>query len=183
MPCASASSAASRSYVSANLTAEIAGRADRAGGTARGAMAASARRESEEAMRNMIADPSISVYDLLMLEFAMQIENRDEPGAMRHAYLAQLHAARDKAIIPRQVGVAEKLATMQEVLLASATLREEAAHAIAARKVILAEGMDGVNAFGTVVASPDETLMALMTRTNEALKAAALADGGPAGLV
>ena len=133
-------------------------------------------------MRNMIASPSISLYDVLMLEFAMQIDNRDEPGAMRHAYLAQLHAARDKASIPRQVGVAEKLATMQEVLLASTTLREEAARMMQDRKVMYAEIMDGVGTLGTVVASPDEALMALMTRTHEALKAAALADGGPAGL-
>ena len=53
-------------------------------------------------LSGMLSNPRISLYDVLMVEFCMQEENRDTPGAMKAAYLKQLHAARGKQGVPRQ---------------------------------------------------------------------------------
>ena len=118
----------------------------------------------------MLANPRVSIYDVLMVEFCLQEEHQDEPGAMKAAYMKQLYRARDKATVTRQVGVLN-LATAQRVLLASELLREIASYVITTHKIKYADVVSGLaSALGAVQATPDESLMALMTRTRDVLE-------------
>jgi hypothetical protein len=127
----------------------------------------------------MLATPDLSIFDVLMIEFALQPENRAEPGAMRADFLMQLHVdekdraratgARTRAHIPKQAGVAS-LDTLQHVLLSSLELREAAALVVTMRKRLYAEMLSGMPPFRVVAARPDESLMMLMTRTRRELQ-------------
>ena len=129
------------------------------------------RREFLRWMKATLAARDVSVYDLLQAECVLQPEAQElTKGQVRSYYLKLLYKARDQTKVPRQSGVGH-LATLRDVLRSTAELRELAAQGIAARKVVYAEMVTGLaSKLGRVVASPDETLMALMTRTREALE-------------
>ena len=71
------------------------------------------RAETEAHVRGVLVDPDTSIYDILMVEFALQPDIPHEAGAMRALYLKQLKAARDFDSVPRQSGVAN-MATLRE---------------------------------------------------------------------
>ena len=106
---------------------------------------------------------------MLLVEFVLQPDIPHEAGAMRALYLKQLKAARDFDSVPRQRGVAN-MATLRDVVTASPQLREMAVITISTRKVLYAESQCGHGTLGSVEARPDETLMALMTRTHAQLQ-------------
>ena len=133
------------------------------------AVAAAAQAAMETSVATLLASPTTSIYDVLMVEYAVQPDAPQEAGAMRADYLKQLFAARQKQHVPRQNGVAQ-LATMRDVLQRSLALREQACRTIANRKVLYAESVSGLGQLGSIEASPDETLMGLLTRTHLELK-------------
>ena len=86
------------------------------------------REETEQLLYSMLGSPNVSVFDLLMAEYAMDPSNRGDPGSMRAGYLKQLYVdekdcmresgARMKADVPRELGVAQ-LANIADVLSAN----------------------------------------------------------------
>lgn len=100
-------------------------------------------------VKQLLANRRASIFDVLMLEYALQPDNRDEPYAMRDQYLQQLKATRNTHHTPRQVGVGY-LSVLQEVMLSHAALREDAAAMIAERKVSYAEEQCGHGPLGIV---------------------------------
>ena len=64
-----------------------------------------ARAEAEAKAWIALDNPDISVYDLLMCEFALQPSNKAAPISMQKAYEKQLYSARPKHKVPRQRGV------------------------------------------------------------------------------
>ena len=127
------------------------------------------RAETEAHVRGVLVDPDTSIYDILMVEFVLQPDIPHEAGAMRALYLKQLKDARDFDSVPRQRGVAN-MTTLRDVVTASPQLREMAVITISTRKVLYAESQCGHGTLGSVEARPDETLMALMTRTHAQLQ-------------
>ena len=133
-----------------------------------------ARRERERADKEMkqtlvamFANPRVSIYDVLMVEYALQEQNRADPGAMRAAYIKQLQSACHSP--PRQEGVMN-LSMVQGALLSDEMLRESAPFVITTHKIKYAESIQVLApVLSEVMASPDETLMQLMTRTRELL--------------
>ena len=109
----------------------------------------------------VLVNPSVSVFDLLMAEYAMQPENLAAPGVMRAGYLKQLYidekdrkkgsGARVQADVPRQFGVAH-LAGISDVLSANSVLHEVACGALSARKILYAEMLSGMPPFRVVQA-------------------------------
>ena len=132
------------------------------------AEAAAAQAAMESSVADMLVNPATSVYDVLMVEYALQPDAPREAGAMRADYLKQLAGARQKPHVPRQTGVAH-LATMRAALERSPALRETAVQMLNLRKAQYAESQCGHGPLQTIRARSDETLMALMARTHEAL--------------
>jgi hypothetical protein len=132
------------------------------------------REAMEQALIGVLTNPAVSVYDLLMAEYALQPENRAEPGVMRAGYLKQLYVdekdrkrssgARMQADVPRQLGVAH-ISSLAEVLSANCVLRELASRALNDRKIVYVDMLSGMPPFRVIKVSPDESLMMLMTRT------------------
>ena len=83
------------------------------------------RAETEAHVRGVLVDPDTSIYDILMVEFALQPDIPHEAGAMRALYLKQLKAARDFDSVPRQSGVAN-MATLCEKNMSKMTSRSAA---------------------------------------------------------
>jgi hypothetical protein len=92
-------------------------------------------RELETALAATLSSPGVSIYDLLMAEYALQPQNYASHGVMRAGYLKLLyvnekdhnkqHGARIKGDIPSQLGVSD-LRGVAEVFTLSSTLRETA---------------------------------------------------------
>lgn len=90
-------------------------------------------RELEIALAATLSSPGVSIYDLLMAEYALQPQNYASHGVMRAGYLKLLyvnekdhnkqHGARIKGDIPSQLGVSD-LRGVAEVFTLSSTLRE-----------------------------------------------------------
>ena len=70
-----------------------------------------------------------------MLEYVLQPSQATlSSGELRAGYFAKLHAARNKAFVPRQAGVGS-LADLRDFIMAHGALREVAAQLIAMVKV------------------------------------------------
>ena len=132
------------------------------------AAAEEVRAQMEVRITELLLNPCTSIFDILMVECVLQPGMPHDAGALRAAYLKLLKAARDVRSVPRQKGVAN-MATLRDVFMASLPLREKAALTIATRKVLYAESQCGHGNLGAVEARPDETLMALITRTHTQL--------------
>jgi hypothetical protein len=132
-------------------------------------------------LHSTLSMAGVSIFDLLMAEYALQPDNLDSAGTMRAGFLKQLYVdekdpmkrrgARIKGDIPAQLGVGQ-LELMANVFKSNALLRETAAEAISTRKMVCAEFLSGMPPFDEVRVTAEETLMAFMTRCRLLLKPA-----------
>jgi hypothetical protein len=127
-------------------------------------------REHDALMRRLqdvgqYSDKGLELWELLMIEFALQHDNVGSSGQMRTRYLEQLFAARLKEHVPRQHGVG-RLTELRQVLLKFSDVRALALTRLRHAKYFCADFLSGGYRIEMLIPSPDESLMALMERSN-----------------
>ena len=108
----------------------------------------------------------LTLWELLMVEFALQPSSAGlSSGQMRTRYQEKLYAARLRDHVPRQRGIG-LLPDLRQLLLKYGDARAQALARLRHAKYFTADFLSGGYRIKTLIPLPDETLMALMERSN-----------------